>query len=117
MISHAGNHERLLRKWLRVHDLGIVAMAVYALRARRFVNHDGFVGDELGLNVTFVTSEVGVSAGEGKVGASFVVEGRRHPALGIVAIGAASFTVFSCKLGIVSVVMASLALLGRSLET
>ena len=96
---------------------GIVAVAVYAFVGGGLVNDDGFVADEFGLHVTLVTSHVGMSAGEGEVGAGVVVEGGRHPALGIVAIGAVSLAILGDKLGIVSVLVASLTLLWRALES
>lgn len=91
-------------------------MAVDALGGSVLINHNGFVSDHFCLNVTFVTTHVGMAAGKRKVSASIVIERRGNPTLRIVAVGAMSLTVFGDELRIVGVLVASFALLRGALE-
>ena len=104
-------------KRLRVQDFGVIAVAINALRGSILINHDGFIGDQFGLSVTLVTGHIGMAPGKCEVSPGIVVEGGRHPALGIVAISAVSSSVLGQKLRIVGIVVASLALLRGALES
>ena len=91
-------------------------MAVDASRGSIFVDDDRSVGNQSGLRMALGARDVGVAAGEGKVGAGVVIEAGGYPALGVVAIDAVGLAVFSDKLGVVSVPVAGFALRGGTFE-
>lgn len=91
-------------------------MAVNALGGSVLINHNGFVSDNFCLNVTFVTTHVGVAAGKSEVSTSIVIKGRGNPTLRIVTVGAVSLPILGNELRIVSVLVASLTQLRGTLE-
>lgn len=91
------------------------AMAIGAFNRRRLIKQNGFAIENFRFPMTFVTSNICMSAGKSKVGPGVVIEGGRNPALNVVAAGAASFAVFH-KLSSMNVRVAVLADLRRSFE-
>lgn len=89
------------REWLLI--FGVVAVAVGALGRGVFVENDRLAGNDMRLGMAAVAFQVGVAAGEGEMGARVVIEGGRHPALGIVAVAAMGFGIPGDKLRIVDV--------------
>jgi len=66
--------------------------------------------------MTFGAGHVGVATGQCEVSAGIVIERGRNPALGIVAINAVRFSVLGLELRIMSIDVASFALLRSAFE-
>lgn len=90
-------------------------MTLCALQRGVLVDHDVLTIDELGLFVAFVAGYVGMATGEWQT-RFVVVESRRLPARGSMAVGTMRGAVFGQELPVVNVLVTRFALLRRALE-
>lgn len=90
-------------------------MTIRAFRRGLLINHHEALPNRARLRVTFIASHICMAALQRKMRSSIVIEGRRHPALRLMAIRAWSLPGL-CKLAGVNVLVAVFANLGGAFE-
>lgn len=92
-------------------------MAVDAFVRCVLINYDRLIANQFGLNVTLRARHIRMSARQREMRACVVIEARRNPMLGGVAVAAMGLGILRRELPVVRVTVACLALLGSTFES